>query len=308
MKLYGWLSLIAVIALSGSLAQTIPARAAPRGFSSLPSNGSGRVLTSRLSGSASATKMYQALLIALRGYFDAPPSVLNAFRDSRDTMLQLAFRSRIAGVNVTGLIGVATSGTNARAVVLYDSSAAFAGSVNRLVGVAVAGGNGGAAANITLTRVAFPDGSGSIGLARGWTLKYAAQGAADIAGPVAGSGMSIGANLTVPFTSSDPAQALVLMARRQNPNLRVTIIDSKPTAWQNGRAAFVRYRTVLNGQSMDYFGLFAISPVDGQQVFFYTSYLQAPTGREQSRHQFRRIRVMSRLLSERMFFCVGRSP
>jgi hypothetical protein len=143
--------------------------------------------------------------------------------------------------------------------------------------VAMSGGRAVPGTNMTLTRVSFPDGSGSIGLAAGWTLKYASQGAADIAGPIAGSGMSIGANLIVPFTSQDPAQAIRLMARQQNARIRLTVIDSKPTAWQNGKAAFVRYRAVLNGNSMEYFGLFAITPYEGNQVFFYTSYLQAPT-------------------------------
>jgi hypothetical protein len=270
------IAVLFVLAVSSALAQqALPARNVPKGMNSLQTNGSGRVLSTKLSGSSSATKMFQALMIGIKGYFDATPKLLNAFRDPRDSQIQASFTSSLRGMPVTGLIGVATQGKQARAVILFDASRAFAGSVNRLVTVAT----GAHIANVQLTRVSFSDGSGSIGLAPGWELKYAGQGAADIAGPQPYSGMSIGANLTVPYTSSDPAQAIQMIARQvaqqQGKTIRLTIIDSKPTPWQNGNAAFVHYRTLMDGQSMDYFGLFAITPYDGNQVFFYTSYIQA---------------------------------
>jgi hypothetical protein len=271
------LTLLFLLAISSALAQTLPARAVPKGMSSWPTNGSGRVLSTKMSGSPSATKMFQALMIGIKGYFDATPKLLNAFRDPRDSQVQASFTSSINHVPVTGLMGVATQGNQARAVILFDASRAFAGSVNRLVTVATGGGAN--TTTVQLTRVSFPDGSGSIGLAPGWELKFAGQGAADIAGPQPGTGMSIGANLIVPYTSDNPAQAIQMMAQQQaqqqGKNLRLTIIDSKPTPWQNGNAAFVHYRTLMDGQGMDYFGLFAITPYDGNQVFFYTSYIQA---------------------------------
>ncbi len=269
---------------SSAAAQNLPSRAAPRGMSSLPTGGSGRVLATRLSGSRSATKMFQALMIGIDGYFDAKPRVLNAFRDPADAQLQASFRTSLRGVPVMGLIGVATQGTNARTVVLFDQTRAFADSVDRLVRVATGqnGGAAGAPANIPMTRTPLPDGSGSIDLAAGWVIKYANQGATDIAGPVPGSGMSLGAVLTVPYTSSDPAQALVMMAqqmaRTQGKTIRVTIIDNQPTPWaQGGRASFLRYRVVTGAQSMDYFGLIGITPFEQNSVFFYSSFIQAPT-------------------------------
>lgn len=274
-----WFCISAVLALviSSALAQSLPVRAVPKGMSSWPTNGSGRVLSTKMSGSQSATKVFQGLMIGIKGYFDATPKLLNAFRDPRDSQVQASFTASINRVPVTGLMGVATQGNQARAVILFDASRDFAGSVNRLVRVAT--GGGAPAANVQLTRVNFPDGSGSIGLAPGWELKYAGQGAADIAGPQPGTGMSIGANLIVPYTSSDPAQALQIMAQQaaqqQGKNIRLTIIDSKPTPWQNGNASFLHYRTLMDAQGMDYFGLFAITPYDGNQVFFYTSYIQA---------------------------------
>jgi hypothetical protein len=279
MKYTFWFCFSAVIALviSSALAQTLPARAVPKGMSSWPTNGSGRVLSTKMSGSPSARKMFQALMIGINGYFDTMPKLLNAFRDPRDSQVQASFTASINRVPVTGLMGVATQGSQARAVVLFDSSRDFVGSVNRLVKVAT-GGGGASTANVQLTRVNFPDGSGSIGLAPGWELMYANQGAADLKGPLPYSGMSIGTNLTVPYTSDDPAQAIQMMAQQsaqqQGKTIRLTMIDSKPTPWQNGNASFLRYRTVMDGQSIDYFGLFAITRFDGSQVFLYSSYIQ----------------------------------
>jgi hypothetical protein len=274
------LAVFSSVAIQQASAQNLPNKAAPKGMSSWPTNGSGRVLSTKMSGSSSATKLFQALMIGVKGYFDATPKVLNAFRDPRDSQVQASFTASINRVPIMGLMGVATQGNQARAVILFDASRDFANSVNRLVMVAT-GGGGAPAANVQLTRVNFPDGSGSIGLAPGWELKFAGQGAADIKGPQPGTGMSIGANLIVPYTSDDPAQALQIMAQQaaqqQGKNIRLTIIDTKPTPWQNGNAAFIHYRTLMDGQSMDYFGLFAITPYDGSQVFFYTSYMQATT-------------------------------
>jgi hypothetical protein len=103
----------------------------------------------------------------------------------------------------------------------------------------------------------------------------------DIQGPVPGSGMSLGAVLTVPFTSYDPAEALVkgarLLGQMQRKSIEVQVIDSRPVEWQQGgRAALIRYRARSDGQTMEYFGLIAITPFDGQQVFYYSSVIQAP--------------------------------
>jgi hypothetical protein len=87
--------------------------------------------------------------------------------------------------------------------------------------------------------------------------------------------------LTVPYTSSDPAQALVMMSqqmgRAQGKRIDVQIIDQRPMQWQQGgRASLIRYRAITNGDTMDYFGLIAITPFQDNQVFFYSSFIQAP--------------------------------
>jgi hypothetical protein len=274
------LAVFSSLAIQQASAQNLPSKAVPKGMSSWPTNGSGRVLSTKMSGSPSATKMFQALMLGIKGYFDATPKVLNALGNPHDSQVQASFTASINRIPITGLMGVATQGNQARAVILFDASRDFANSVNRLVMVAT-GDGGASAANVQLTRVSFPDGSGSIGLAPGWELKYASQGAADIGGPQPYSGMSIGTNLTVAYTSDNPAQAIQMMAQQaaqqQGKSIRLTMIDSKPTPWQSGKASFLRYRAVMDGQSIDYFGLFAITPFDGNQVFFYSSYIQGNT-------------------------------
>jgi hypothetical protein len=266
----------------GASAQSLPRRAVPDGMRSLSTGGTGTVLTTSLSGSNSASQMTQALLRGVQSYFDRAPRVLHAIGDQSDTQVQASFSAQLGGVPVLGLIGVSTSGGAARAVVLFDAQRAFPGSIARLVRAATSGtSGGGGSSDVALTRTPIPDGSGNIGLAAGWVIRHAYKGAIDVQGPVPGSGMSLGAVIPVPYTSSDPAQAMVMMteqmSRAQRRRVQITIIDSRPMPWQQGgRASLLRYRTVTDGQTMDYFGLIGITPYQGNQVFLYTSFIQAP--------------------------------
>jgi hypothetical protein len=270
------------ICVSNAAAQST-ARSAPAGMHSLPTGGSGSVFTTTLNGSRSATAMSKALVRGVQPYFGGTMRVLHAIGDRNDSQVQASFTARLGGVPVLGILGVATQGTTARAVVILDASRALPGSIDRLVRVATSGSGGGgtAAALEPLTRTRVPDGSGTIDLGPGWVIRYASKGAMDIQGPVTGAGMSLGAVLTVPYTSSDPAQALVMMSqqmgRSQGKRIEVQIIDQRPMQWQQGgRASLIRYRAITNGEAMDYFGLIAITPFQDNQVFFYSSFIQAP--------------------------------
>lgn len=259
---------------------------APAGMRSLPTGGSGSVFTTTLNGSRSATAMGQALVKGVQPYFGGTMRVLNAVGDRSDSQVQASFTARLNGEPVFGILGVSADGSSARAVLIFDASRTLPGSIERLIRVATSDGSGGgtggrAAAPEPLNRTRVPDGSGTIDLAAGWVIRHAGKGAMDIQGPAPGSGMSLGAVLTVPYTSSDPAQALVTMAqqlgRSQRKRIDVQIIDQRPVQWQQGgRASLLRYRSVTDGQVMEYFGLLAITPFDGSQVFFYSSFIQAP--------------------------------
>ena len=135
----------------------------------------------------------------------------HAIGDRSDERVQASFSAQLGGVPVLGLIGVSTQGGTARAVVLFDAHRAFPNSIARLVRVATSRtSGGGGAADVALTRTPIPDGSGNIGLASGWVIRHAYKGAIDVQGPLPGSGMSLGAVIPVPYTSSDPAQAMVM--------------------------------------------------------------------------------------------------
>jgi hypothetical protein len=279
-----------------ALAQALPARPVPAGMSAPQTGTTGRVLTTRLEGSSSATKLLQAVRLGLREYFDgAGPRVLNAARDRADRRVQASFTATVGRAPVYGLIAVTVQGPAARAVVLFDRPSNLARSIERLVSVAGGAVGGGAAqpAPAPLTRTGFPDGSGSIGLARGWRVTNSYKGTVDLAGP-SGAGMSLGGYQLVvpaaaaamfpgspPVTSQDPVQATVDVnrynAQRAGQSLEIRVLDRRDTPWQNGRAAFVRYSAVVAGQKYDGFGLFALMPVDTNQMLWYCSYVIAPS-------------------------------
>ncbi|MCC6242646.1 MAG: hypothetical protein IT353_07375 [Gemmatimonadaceae bacterium] len=259
---------------------------APEGMSPLDAGGSGQVFTVTLAGGASASVTTQELLQRLQPYFGGTARVLHAIGDPSGSQIQASFSAMRGGTRVMGLLAIRADNNTARAVVLFDEARSLSGSIDRLLQVAMNDVGGGGArtavvATVALTRTPIPDGSGTIDLGPGWIIRHAYQGAIDVQGPLPGSGMSLGAVMPVPFTSSDPTEALVMMSqatsRSTGRDVSVTVIDSRPMEWaQGGRAALIRYFAHVDGKRMDYFGLIGITPYDGNQVFLYTSYIQAP--------------------------------
>ena len=276
-----------VVGCNGSQNAARTTSSAPAGMSPLDAGGSGHVFTVTLDGSSSASATTQVLLQRLQPYFNGTARVLHAIGDPSGSQIQASFSATHNGTRVIGLLAVRAQGNSARAVVLFDEARALSGSIDRLMQVAMndGGGDGGqraaTVAPVALTRTSVPDGSGTIDLGPGWIIRHAYQGAMDVQGPLPGSGMSLGAVMPVPFTSADPTEALVMMSqamgRSSGRDVTVTVIDSRPVEWaQGGRAALIRYYAHVDGQRMDYFGLIGITPYEGNQVFLYTSYIQAP--------------------------------
>lgn len=255
---------------------------APQGMRELPTTGSGHVFTSTLTGSRSAHQLAQGVLQGMQQYFGGTARLLQAIADPADARLQAAFSAELRGQPVLGMMTIDVAGESARAVVLFDARRNFAGSIDQLLQVASGGAGpaGAVPASEPMTRTPIPDGSGSIDLAQGWAIRYAQKGAIDISGPMPGAGMSLGAVASMPLSSYDPVEALQRMteaaARQAGRQFDLTVLDSRPMEWaQGGRAALVRYRVIADGQAMDYFALIGVTPFEANQVFLYTSYIQA---------------------------------
>ncbi|MDQ3917243.1 MAG: hypothetical protein M3348_01965 [Acidobacteriota bacterium] len=270
----------------------LPRKQPPQGMSELPTDGVGRALTSRMSGTPSARKMLAGLLVGIDGYFDARPALTTAFADSADQNLQAAFTAKLVGVPVRGVMAIQMRGATGQATLLFDRWASFPQTFERLAQAvsqpAQGGGGADAPAQVQLTPTQLPDGSGRIGLPPGWRIVNSFKGTVDAVGPN-GETMSLGGYFavnspsvarlypTVPTADfSDPVRALtgVVASRGQ----RVNVIDARPVQSQApGRWALIRWRANLNGQSTDGLGLYGVMPVDEIQGIFYNSYVTAPS-------------------------------
>lgn len=266
------------------LAQGLPNKPAPQGMATANTGGQGRVLYTSLSGSSSATKLAQAVRIGIQGYFDAAPAFQAAVRNAKDTQFQAGFTARLGGVPVIGLMVVAVTGPNqGQAALLFDSRQRAAATLPAMQRALLGGGG---QARVQLTRTPFPDGSGYVGLAPGWQVVNSYKGTVDITGP-GGTVMGLGGYLNVvptsvaaffpgsPHVSSlDPAAAFVELGAQGG--LKVQILDRHPTPWDNGQAAFIRYRATVRGSTLDGFGLVALMPYDANAMIFYQSFVYAP--------------------------------
>ncbi len=148
----------------------------------------------------------------------------------------------------------------------------------------------------TLSRYQFPDGSGTIGLASGWKILNAGNGA--VAAKGAKGAISLGIplpvvsrNVAAQFPSipnaalfpgslrvdlTDPAHAaidMMLAINRKTPgslrNIKIKAVEYVPV--EKGKAAFIRYSVTLNGVPSEAFGLYTLLPIDATQgMLFYS--------------------------------------
>lgn len=267
---------------------SLPQKEPPQGMVELPSS-VGRILTSRMSGSASARKMLVALRIGIEGYFDAPPIITAAFADQADQNIQIAFTATLAGVRVRGLMAIQMRGDTGQGTVIFDRWDAFPQTFTRLAQVVAEKANtSGGPPEVKLTPTQLPDGSGQIGLPPGWRITNSYKGTVDAVGPN-GEALGLGGYFavnspraggrfpnvpTVDFSDLVRAFRDVAAFQRQP----ITILDSRPIEMQAaGQWAFIRSRTTINGQSYDGLGLYGIMPIDDIQGIFYNSYAVAPS-------------------------------
>lgn len=157
-----------------------------------------------------------------------------------------------------------------------------------------------------LTTKQFADGSGSVGVAPGWSVKDSGNGGAALSGP-GGAEMILGLNIPVVSTDvgriyggsgipdgalfpgsfrvsfSSPVLALLDLAaqqaRKSGNSSRITQIRRvEPISWPNGQAALIQFSGTANGKPVESYGLFAIQPIDNVQGLFYFSSVAAPAG------------------------------
>ncbi len=278
-----------------SLAQ-LPRKPAPRGMLEVPSAGKGRILTSRMGGTASARKMLTALKMMLGEYFDKPITVTRAFADPDDQNLQAAFIARLRGVPVRGIVAVTMKGGAGQGTLMFDDARTFAKSFGGMRSKKTSGGGGGArrwaGGLVKLTSHTAPDGSARISLPSGFLITGAYKGTLDIVGPN-GAVMALGAAAictrheaagmfpgTAAVDFDDPVRATVdyvrFIGEKAGTRIVMKIIDTQPVRdWQNGRAAFIRYQLTVKDKTIEGFGLFAIMPTDVNQALFYQSYINS---------------------------------
>ncbi|GEM_PF-1508563 len=281
-------------------AERLPEGHAPEGFVVVRDpQGTGRILAGTFQGNArSAAKALCAALGLVRGYFDGGMRVTAAVgaRDDRQAMAFFEARLGRSPVRGLGILGLNPAGGGGVAI-LFDQANQFAASFRRLTamlrGVQVPGGQ----SEVRLQSVRFPDGTGSIGVAPGWQMRNAANGAVDLAGP-GGAAMGLGGLFpvgTYPMAGSDipiapysgPRDALVRltpwfsqMGQRQGlPPMRLVKIHDmapSPPLTAGGQTAFIFAEFELGGRSYLNLALINTTPVDPGNWVYYSSSLSAP--------------------------------
>lgn len=275
-------------------AAQLPKKPAPQGMVQIATSGSGRILTSKMGGTASARKMLVALKMVAGGYFDKPLTVTRVFGDRADQNVQAAFTAILKGIPVRGVASVTMAGDNGQGTLLFDRATTFSKSFRTLTAAQGGGGrakSGGKTA-VKLIPTVSPDGLTRISLPPGFRIVDCYKGTLDITGPN-NAVMALGAAAVCTRKEAmgmfpglpgvdfnDPVRAMLdyvaYSAHRNGDHTTVQILDAKPVpGWTSGRAAMVRYRLTINGHVFECFGLFSIAQTDINQALFYQSYMVA---------------------------------
>jgi hypothetical protein len=160
----------------------------PAGYSVVLTTNAGRSLSTHKGDATTVMMALQQTLPDLVHYFDARPTIVKAYEDTADQSSGgVSFTATLKGQAVNGLVSAKLeAGKGAAVAVLYCNANATAADWNKLTASSAGGANGGAsAAQIQLQTYQFPDNTGSIGLAQGWTTNApSCNGLVLIAGPV----------------------------------------------------------------------------------------------------------------------------
>ena len=300
-NLFAVATVAALSALAHPALAQLPAHATPKGMTEVSTGGGGgRILTTKLGGTASARKMILGLKMLSGEYFDKPFVITRAFADQGDRYAQAAWTTTLRGVPVRGVASVAMDGDGGEGTLVFDNAKTFEKSFAHLLtrlGGGNRGGGGKGMAPVKLTPQQAPDGSCKISLPPGYRIVNSYQGTLDIVGPnkeIMGLGGPMictsyqGGRMFPGMPAVDfnnPVQAMLdcchFMSRKNGIPMEVKILDARPVpGWTTGRAAYIRYTMIYGGKyagkSDEGFGLFSISQTDTNQAMFYQSFIVAP--------------------------------
>jgi hypothetical protein len=173
----------------------VPAGSVPAGYTVAANTDSGRVMVASKPAYQTLTAALQATMPELVPYFDGRPKIIRGYQDTRDPNHGgVSFTATLKGQAVNGLVACKISAQSSAITVVYCKAGATAADWAALKGSqqqAVAGGDGGgdgggaaAAGPVALHPYRFPDGTGVIGLADGWTTNAGScNGEVIITGP-----------------------------------------------------------------------------------------------------------------------------
>src|SRR5579872_22996 len=142
---------------------------APPGYSVAASTDVGKAWVTKKSGITTVTAALEATFSDLAKFFNSRIVIKGAFEDTRDHLSGAAsFTSTFAGQPIVGLVTCKIEGSEDKMSVTYCLASATPADWAKLNTAATPKP---AFPAVKLTRFDFPDGTGSVGIADGWTLK-----------------------------------------------------------------------------------------------------------------------------------------
>jgi len=142
----------------------------PAGYGIAAATDAGKAWVTKKPGITTVTAALEATVSDLSTFFGGQLVVKGAFEDTKDHQSGAAsFTATLAGQPIVGLITCKLGGNEAKISVTYCLASATAADWAKLNSAATTVTP--AAPTVPLTRSDFPDGTGSVGVAGGWTLK-----------------------------------------------------------------------------------------------------------------------------------------
>jgi hypothetical protein len=259
--------------------------------------GSGMAVYGVLNGNPrSAGSVLLALLEART--FDDLPVLQTVVADQGDQHVQALFSARMNGTPVLGVATVDLGDSGGSVTLLFDRPQSFRYSFSRLrQGLAKSGGRH--RAEVPLEPIRLADGS-ALSIPQGWRVSAQGRGSVDLDGPN-GEAISLGAAAPVynrvqrlPYMPAgyvfqapccDPVRAYVALVPQisaamqklgRPPQQLVGIVESQPTAWGAGQAAFLLTELRIGGRPYLNYALVAAMPSYSDPWTVYISAVAAP--------------------------------